>query len=207
MKKGNEMIMQARLDSNLSMEKLASLCFMSCSNLYNIETGQTKKPKIETLFGLSQVLNLDLKKLAAAYNYKFTELSYKLVIARLEANLCVKELAILCQINFYDLVGILNGNLKPRLKTLYTLSKALNLDFKELMILAGYPFSELAYHVITARLESNLSLAEFSVLSGISQTQLYRIENSKVQKPKQKTLLALANHTPLSLEDLKQLCA
>lgn len=200
------LIMIARLNANISFEKLAKLCNMSTSNLYNIETGKAKKPKLDTLFTLSIPLNLDFKELATAYGYNFTEFTYTLTIARLNAGLSIKALAINCNMDFYHLCHILNAKRKPGLAIVYVLAKHLNLDFRNLAHLTGYDFSDLAYQCLTARLDRNLTLDEFASLLGISKSVLVRIEYSQVKKPTLKTLIALSAFSTLTFEDLEQLC-
>ena len=67
-KLGNE-IKKARLDKDLSLRELSSLCGINHKTLFFIESGKTKTINPNTLVRLSSVLKIDLVKLLILAGY------------------------------------------------------------------------------------------------------------------------------------------
>lgn len=97
---------------------------------------------------------------------------------------------------------------KPRVNTLYQLSKTLELDFVELLTICGYIKTEkssLGRIIWNARLSKNLTREELAERCFMCREGIAFIERDEV-RPRESTLGVLAKELDLNLEELLKFC-
>lgn len=122
------------------------------------------------------------------------------------------ELARQSGLSTSSLYLIENGKMEqPKREMLQKLSKTLNLDFKELLQIAGYEEqsdfqadlqTDLGSIIRKKRLEKGLSVREFSRLCGVTEQQISNIETGKSKQIKVKTLKKFAKVLSFKPEEL-----
>ncbi len=67
---GGQLIKNVRIQENLSIINLADITGLTRCQLWNIETGKTKKPYLNTLLMLASALDLDPEELKRKFGYE-----------------------------------------------------------------------------------------------------------------------------------------
>ena len=130
-----QIIKQAREIQGITCEKLSEISEISKSQTYSIESGKTKKPKLDTIIKLIQVQKIDSKRVISKYN----EINYDLPVgqiirqAREMQGLTCKKLSEISEVSTAQIYSIESGKTKkPNLDTIIRLTQALNLDVEKL---------------------------------------------------------------------------
>ena len=202
-----QIIKQAREIQGLTCEKLSEISEISKSQTYSIESGKTKKPKLDTIIKLIQALNLDSKRVISKYN----EINYDLPVGQIIRQvrkiqgLTCKELSKLSDISDVQINNIESGRTEqPHLDTIRRLFQALNLD-SEKLILKNYdlPVGQI---IRQAREMQGLTCKKLSEISEVSTAQIYSIESGKTKKPNLDTIRRLTQALNLDVEKLTSKC-
>ena len=179
-----QIIKQARKMQGLTCKELSELSNISENQIYRIESGRTKQLHLDIIIRLTQALKLDREKLISKGN----EINYDQPIgqiikqAREMQALTRKELSELIDVSKEQIYNIESGITKqPQLDTRRRLFQALKLDREKLISKGNEINYDLPLGQIVKRLMEmkGLTCRELSELSGISETEIYRIESGK----------------------------
>lgn len=107
LKKGYEIIKEERLKKNISQRELARRIGVDNATLLKIESGKTKKPKINIIFKICKVLKLDYETEFKIYDFYKYDLDELLEIGIISEYTTRKELE---KINSYTIR--INENMK-----------------------------------------------------------------------------------------------
>ena len=196
-----DIIKEARFKKGFSYEDLEEKSMIRMSVVQMIESGKRKKPRVNTLYELSKVLELDFVELLKLCDYiKADESSLGQIIwnARLSKNLTREELAERCFMCREGIAHIEKNEVRPRKSTLEILAEELDLNLEELLKFCGNSDIE------KARLKAGLSQGQFAKKSGVDFKTIRNIENGRA-RPHVSTLEKIVSALPeLNLQELKE---
>ena len=199
-------IMEARKQKKFSYEDVEERSGVRVAVMQAIESGTRKKPRVNTLYQLSNVLDLDFVELLKICGHISTEKKLTLgkVIwnARLSKNLTREELAEKCYMCGEGIAFIERDEVRPRIATLEILAGELALDLEALLSFLDNAL--LGQEVKEARLIANFSVNELAEKSGVAFKTVKRLEEGKV-RPHLETLEKITQVlSSLDLQSLKE---
>ncbi len=194
-------IKNAREQKGFLQDDLEEKCGVRIAVIQAIESGKRKKPRVNTLYKLSNFLELDFVELLTICGYiKNEKSSLGRIIwnARLSKNLTREELAERCFICREGIAFIERDEVRPRESTLEVLAKELDLNLEEL--LKFYGNSE----VKKARLNAAFTQEQLAKKSGVELKTIKSLEEGKA-RPRVRTLEKIVKVLPeLNLQELKE---
>ncbi len=202
-----QIIRQAREMKGLTCRALSELSDISETQIYNIESGITKQPYLDTIIRLTKALNLDSEKLISKCN----EINYDLQVgsiirqAREMQGLTCKKLSEISEVSTAQIYSIESGKTKkPNLDTIIRLTQALNLDVEKLTSKGNEINYDLQVGQIIrqAREIQGITCEKLSEISKISIAQIYDIELGKINPIPLDTLTQLTQALRLDSEKL-----